>query len=57
MTNKKDEPLWTLLGLPALSVPGLRGATGLPIGVQLVGPPGADGRLLAFGEWFGRLLF
>ena len=48
--------LWTLLGLPAVSVPGLLGRTGLPIGVQLVARSGADGLLLAWAEWLGRLL-
>jgi Asp-tRNA(Asn)/Glu-tRNA(Gln) amidotransferase A subunit family amidase len=38
--------LWTLTGLPALSLPLLAGATGLPIGVQLVGCRGRDARLL-----------
>jgi Asp-tRNA(Asn)/Glu-tRNA(Gln) amidotransferase A subunit family amidase len=38
--------LWTLLGLPALSLPILNGERGLPLGVQLVGPAGDDARLL-----------
>jgi Asp-tRNA(Asn)/Glu-tRNA(Gln) amidotransferase A subunit family amidase len=38
--------LWTLTGLPTLSLPLLVGEGGLPLGVQLVGPPGRDGRLL-----------
>jgi Asp-tRNA(Asn)/Glu-tRNA(Gln) amidotransferase A subunit family amidase len=38
--------LWTLCGLPAVSLPLLRGAKGLPLGVQLVGPRGDDARLL-----------
>lgn len=48
--------LWTLLGLPAVSVPGLLGRTGLPIGVQLVARSGADGLLVAWAEWLGHLL-
>ena len=28
---------WTLLGVPAISVPGLTGPAGMPVGVQLVG--------------------
>jgi Asp-tRNA(Asn)/Glu-tRNA(Gln) amidotransferase A subunit family amidase len=28
---------WTFLGVPAISVPGLTGPAGMPIGVQLVG--------------------
>ncbi|MBA2950605.1 amidase [Streptomyces himalayensis] len=38
---------WTLLRCPALSLPLLRGAHGLPIGVQLVGRPHHDDALLA----------
>jgi Asp-tRNA(Asn)/Glu-tRNA(Gln) amidotransferase A subunit family amidase len=38
--------LWTLTGLPALSLPLFAGEDGLPIGAQLIGPPGRDGRLL-----------
>ncbi len=38
--------LWTLTGLPALCLPLLAGEGGLPIGVQLVGAPGQDARLL-----------
>jgi len=37
---------WTLLGTPAVSLPLMHGGRGLPIGVQLVGPRGDDGRLL-----------
>jgi Asp-tRNA(Asn)/Glu-tRNA(Gln) amidotransferase A subunit family amidase len=39
--------LWNLLGWPALSVPGAVGATGLPIGVQLVASAGGDGLVMA----------
>ena len=39
---------WNLAGFPAMSVPaGRHPATGLPIGVQLIGPPGSETRLLA----------
>ena len=42
---------WTLLGVPALAVPGPTGRTGLPVGVQLVGRPGAERALLRAGAW------
>src|SRR5215472_11253892 len=38
--------LWTLTGLPALSLPLFAGEGGLPLAAQLVGPFGRDGRLL-----------
>jgi Asp-tRNA(Asn)/Glu-tRNA(Gln) amidotransferase A subunit family amidase len=37
--------MWTYLGVPAVTVPLLE-IDGLPLGVQLVGPPRDDGRLL-----------
>ena len=43
--------IWTLLGLPALTLPLLTGADGMPIGVQLVGRFGDDARLLRTGRW------
>lgn len=48
--------LWNALGLPALSVPGQTGPSGLPIGVQLVGPAGSDDLLVGWGEWLGAAL-
>ncbi len=38
--------LWTLLGMPALSMPGLQSPDGMPLGLQLVGPVNDDARLL-----------
>jgi len=42
---------WTLIGAPAISLPLLRGADGMPIGVQLVAGPGDDERLLPAAAW------
>lgn len=39
--------VWTLLGLPCVNVPGLRGPQGMPVGLQLVGRPDAESALLA----------
>jgi len=47
---------WTLLGGPAVAVPGLRGPAGLPLGVQLVGPVGSDARVLAVADRLAPLL-
>jgi Asp-tRNA(Asn)/Glu-tRNA(Gln) amidotransferase A subunit family amidase len=43
--------LWTLCGLPAVTLPLMRGEDGLPLGVQLVGPRGSDARLLRTARW------
>ena len=42
---------WTLLQVPCLSIPFGRGAAGLPLAVQLVGPRDGDARLLAAAAW------
>jgi Asp-tRNA(Asn)/Glu-tRNA(Gln) amidotransferase A subunit family amidase len=43
--------LWTLTGLPALSLPLLKGEGGMPLGVQLIGPRGDDARLFRTANW------
>ncbi|TMA82310.1 MAG: amidase [Deltaproteobacteria bacterium] len=43
--------LWTLCGMPAISLPLLQSTSGLPIGVQLVGPRLGDARLLRTARW------
>jgi Asp-tRNA(Asn)/Glu-tRNA(Gln) amidotransferase A subunit family amidase len=43
--------LWTLCGMPAISLPLLQGGNGLPLGVQLVGPRHGDARLLRTARW------
>lgn len=48
--------LWSLTGLPAVTLPLLTGENGLPLGVQLVGAMGDDARLLRTANWLiGRL--
>lgn len=43
--------LWTLCGMPALNVPLMQGANGLPLGVQLVGARHRDAQLLRTARW------
>jgi Asp-tRNA(Asn)/Glu-tRNA(Gln) amidotransferase A subunit family amidase len=43
--------IWTLLGMPAVTLPLLAGADGMPIGVQLVGRFGDDARVLRTARW------
>jgi amidase len=48
--------MWTLLGVPCLTLPARWGETGLPTGVQLVGRLGDDARLLAGAAFLERAL-
>jgi Asp-tRNA(Asn)/Glu-tRNA(Gln) amidotransferase A subunit family amidase len=43
--------LWTFCGMPAVSLPLMQGANGLPLGVQLVATRGDDARLLRTARW------
>lgn len=43
--------IWTLAGLPCLTIPALVGDTGLPIGIQLIGAAEEDDRLLRTAAW------
>jgi len=48
--------LWTFCGMPAINVPLLQGANGLPLGVQLVGPRMGDARLLRDARWLAQFM-
>jgi Asp-tRNA(Asn)/Glu-tRNA(Gln) amidotransferase A subunit family amidase len=48
--------VWTLLHLPCVTLPAARGPLGLPVGIQLVGRPGADNELLRVAAWATRAL-
>lgn len=46
---------WTLLHVPVVTLPILRGPNGLPIGVQLIGRRGEDRHLLAVANWLEKI--
>ncbi len=49
---------WTLLGVPAVSLPAGFGKKGLPLGIQIVGAYRQDYRTLAVAKWIeGVLMF
>ena len=47
---------WTLLGLPCVNVAGAVGATGNPMGLQIIAGPRADRQCLAAAEFVERAL-
>jgi Asp-tRNA(Asn)/Glu-tRNA(Gln) amidotransferase A subunit family amidase len=48
--------MWTLLGVPCVTVPAISGSGGLPVGVQLVGRIGDDVRLMSAAMFAERAL-
>jgi aspartyl-tRNA(Asn)/glutamyl-tRNA(Gln) amidotransferase subunit A len=46
--------IWTMCGLPAVTIPLTNAVNGLPIGVQLVGRRGDDARLLRTARWLAE---
>jgi Asp-tRNA(Asn)/Glu-tRNA(Gln) amidotransferase A subunit family amidase len=48
--------LWTLAGLPSITLPLLVGKNEMPIGVQLIGEAEHDGRLLRTANWLQQYL-
>ena len=48
--------LWTLAGLPAVTLPVFTAENGLPMGIQLVGRRGDDARLLRTARWLAAHL-
>ncbi|GAN81649.1 Amidase [Acidocella aminolytica 101 = DSM 11237] len=48
--------LWTLLRLPSVTLPGMVGENGLPIGIQLLGARNTDEKLLEYAAWAESLL-
>ncbi len=47
------QALWTMLHVPAITLPTHRGPNGMPVGIQLLARRGADDLLLSVAEWVG----
>ena len=43
--------IWTLTGLPTITLPLLKGPNGMPVGVQLIGRRGGDADLIKWARW------
>ncbi|BAH50822.1 amidase [Rhodococcus opacus] len=47
---------WQAMGLPVVTIPGKRDSAGLPLGLQLIGRPGAEQRLFETAVWLESVL-
>ena len=45
------QSLWTMLHVPAITLPTHRGPNEMPVGIQIVSRRGADDLLLSVAEW------
>ncbi|WP_108662327.1 amidase [Acuticoccus kandeliae] len=54
--NSAFNQLWTFVGAPTVTIPVAKGPNGLPIGIQVVGRPGEDGRLFRNARWLQQRL-
>ena len=50
------QAIWTILHVPAMSLPTHRGPTGLPVGIQLIAPKYKDEQLFACARWIWQRL-
>ncbi len=53
--DSKFNRLWTLLGVPCLTIPVLRGPRGLPVGIQVIAGFGADDAVVAVAKALEKL--
>ena len=49
--NPVCSTIWSLCGFPCLTIPALVSKNNMPIGVQLIGQPECDDKLLGIGGW------
>ncbi len=48
--------IWTLMHGPCVTIPAFEGPNGMPVGIQVVGRPGDDARVIAIVGWIARHL-
>jgi Asp-tRNA(Asn)/Glu-tRNA(Gln) amidotransferase A subunit family amidase len=48
--------IWTLAGLPTITLPILQGKNKMPVGVQLIGALNEDNSLLKTANWLKQFL-
>jgi Asp-tRNA(Asn)/Glu-tRNA(Gln) amidotransferase A subunit family amidase len=48
--------IWTMVGAPVVNTPGMTGAAAMPIGMQVIGPPGRAAETLGHAAWLHQAL-
>ena len=56
VSNSAFNRLWTLMHGPCVSIPAFTGPNGMPVGLQVIGPPGTDDRTIALAGWIWERL-
>lgn len=57
ISNSAFNSIWTLMHGPCLTIPAYTGPNGLPVGVQIVGPPGTGDAVITAGAWIaGKIM-
>jgi Asp-tRNA(Asn)/Glu-tRNA(Gln) amidotransferase A subunit family amidase len=51
ISNSAFNRIWTLMHGPCVTIPAFAGPNGMPVGLQIVGPIGADDRVIALSQW------
>ena len=54
--NSAFNRIWTLMHMPCVTIPAFTGPNGMPVGLQIVGPAGADDRTIAVAQWIAERL-
>jgi amidase len=56
VSNSAFNRVWTLMHGPCVSIPAYSGPHGMPVGIQIVGPVGSDGRTIATSKCIAEVL-
>ncbi len=56
ISNSAFNRVWTFMHGPCVTIPAYSGPNGLPVGIQVVGPPGGDDALISAVAWIASRL-
>jgi Asp-tRNA(Asn)/Glu-tRNA(Gln) amidotransferase A subunit family amidase len=50
VSNSAFNRIWTLMHVPCVTIPAFTGPNGMPVGLQVIGPVGSDGHMIALSQ-------